>query len=386
MWVEYLQALPFCDGEYSLTLPTCVPASMLAVPVSEAISVAVTINAGAAGLRWACKTHALVVDTRAPAATAAGPAAGARGAVAGGSGAAAAPATVDPSSRVALMLAPEEAAAAPAATGSAPARPPRGADVALRLTYRIAARAPVATLLHEPASPGATEGTFLLYIAPPAAAEVACRRRVVFLLDASGSMAGPPLEAAKAALSEGLTTMTERDEFGICVFNVERLWWNGTFPGRRRAATLGASPKLLSRGLGSDIEGDAADTLLPTDAVMMPGTRENVLAAQAFVKAVAAEGRTDILSAVQQAYAMLMVAGEEEGQNAARLPLVVLFTDGAVAGEPEICMFVKERNEELARAGKAPVRIFTFGIGAGWATSRARGTLWFAWTLVYALA
>jgi hypothetical protein len=94
------------------------------------------------------------------------------------------------------------------------------------------------------------------------------------------------------------------------------------------------------------------------------------------VASVVAGGTTDILTPLQQSFSVLSkeallhhAAPGRAGPLApttapALVPIVFLITDGAVAGEQDICMHVRERNEGLRKIGAPAVRVFTFGIGA----------------------
>jgi Ca-activated chloride channel family protein len=69
--------------------------------------------------------------------------------------------------------------------------------------------------------------TVLLELVAPAApepdpAQVPAERTAVVVLDRSGSMAGPRLDAAKRALRDLVARLDDRDRFGLVVFDDQR--------------------------------------------------------------------------------------------------------------------------------------------------------------------
>ena len=170
-------------------------------------------------------------------------------------------------------------------------------------------------------------GKFALFISPPTlqdARPFAQARRVCFLIDVSGSMAGV-LSSAREALVNALASLNEQDAFSICAFNHEAHWYGSEAPG------------------ASAVFHDA----------------DRVEDATAFVRGLRAGGGTDILTPVQQGYAAIRAA---PAGGAASMPIVMVITDGAVANEKDIVSFVSESNGSAAEKSQS-VRFFTFGIG-----------------------
>ena len=88
------------------------------------------------------------------------------------------------------------------------------------LRYPVA-REKLATSLHCHAASGEQPGTFALTLCPPAAQglEKPAPRRVVFLLDRSGSMEGWKMVAARRALGRMIDTLLDQDQFTVVAFD-----------------------------------------------------------------------------------------------------------------------------------------------------------------------
>lgn len=130
-------------------------------------------------------------------------------------------------------------------------------------------------------------------------------RRVVFVLDRSGSMDGLPLEQAKAAIRACLAVLSPRDLFGAVAFDNEN------------------------------------EVLSPT---LWKGTAENRKKAGAFLERVAARGGTELSPAIREAARLL---GGEGGD-------LFVVTDGQVAATEAI----------LGNAQSLGVRLHVLGIGS----------------------
>jgi hypothetical protein len=130
-------------------------------------------------------------------------------------------------------------------------------------------------------------------------------RRLVILLDRSGSMQGAPITQAAKAIDACLAALTETDSFGLVAF---------------------------------------AGQVETCDAHLLPGTRENRERARAFLNAVKASGGTQLLLGFRKAVELL----EREGGD------VLILTDGQVAGTEQI----------LAEARAANTRLHCLGIGS----------------------
>ena len=179
--------------------------------------------------------------------------------------------------------------------------------------------------------PVGEDGSFMLLLAPGQAAQaVTLRRDLVAVLDVSGSMSGEKLDQAKAALVQLLGTLRPSDRFRVITFSSDV---------RRYAPAW-------------------------TDAA-----GEHVRDAQQWVRALSAEGGTNMAGALGEAFA----AAPAEGA----LGVVVFLTDGMpTVGETD-----PERIANAAEQNRGAFRVFSFGIGydvntyvLDRLTERARGT------------
>ncbi|HSP14674.1 MAG TPA: marine proteobacterial sortase target protein [Thermoanaerobaculia bacterium] len=151
----------------------------------------------------------------------------------------------------------------------------------------------------------------LLMLMPPSKGGTRLPKESIFIIDTSGSMAGPSLEAAKNALLLALERLSPRDRFDIIEFNSE-------------TKTLFDAPQ--------------------------PATADNLANAKQWVNQLDAEGGTEMLPALQAA---LHDSGET---NDGIVRQVVFMTDGDVSNESELFSFIREH---LGRS-----RLFTVGIGS----------------------
>lgn len=168
----------------------------------------------------------------------------------------------------------------------------------------------LSALTHHPVS---DDGFFMLLLAPGRAAErEALPRDVVTVLDVSGSMSGEKIVQARAALEQLIGTLRAGDRFRLVAFS----------SGVRRFASEWAP-----------VTGD---------------TRER---ATAWVRALAAEGGTNIAGALDEAFAQ---APREEAMG-----VVVFLTDGL----PSVGEQNPEQLATRAERGRGRFRVFAFGIG-----------------------
>jgi Ca-activated chloride channel family protein len=130
-------------------------------------------------------------------------------------------------------------------------------------------------------------------------------RRVVILLDRSGSMGGAPIEQARKAIAACLALLSEADSFGLVAFDNEALAFR---------------------------------------PALVPGTRELRDQAQEFLLHVDARGGTELALGFQQAAKLLDGNGGD----------ILILTDGQVSGTETI----------LAQARSAGVRLHCLGIGS----------------------
>ena len=152
--------------------------------------------------------------------------------------------------------------------------------------------------------------TFALVLQPPGRPADVPRmpREMVFVLDCSGSMSGPPIAKAKQAVSRCLENLDKSDTFRVMRFS-------------ESASSLAKAP--------------------------MPATPENIRKAQDYVRALRGQGGTQMLEGIKAAL--------DFPHDPHRLRVVSFMTDGYIGNEAEILAAIKPR------LGTA--RIFSFGVG-----------------------
>lgn len=175
------------------------------------------------------------------------------------------------------------------------------------LNYRLAGSQVEAGLL---LYAGETENFFLLTVQPPAQVVTAQipPREYVFVMDVSGSMEGFPLETAKRLFGDLLGQLRPRDRFNVVLF-------------------AGSSAVLADRSL--------------------PATPEHRQQALKFVNTAQGGGGTELLPALQSAFALPRAEGLSR--------TVVVVTDGYVDAEKETFALIRR---QLGHAN-----LFAFGIG-----------------------
>jgi Ca-activated chloride channel homolog len=149
-------------------------------------------------------------------------------------------------------------------------------------------------------------------LAPPTQREnklASIPRDLTFIIDTSGSMAGPSIEQAKSALAVALTRLTTRDRFNIIQFN------------------------------------NRVRSLFPS---LEPVTASSIRKAIRYTEHLSADGGTEIVSALRQAL--------KSPQDETRIQQMVLLTDGQVGNEEELF--------ELLHLRLGTRRLITIGIGA----------------------
>ena len=139
--------------------------------------------------------------------------------------------------------------------------------------------------------------------------QTAPAREMIFVLDTSGSMAGPSIEQAKKALVLAMLQLSEKDRFNVIEFNSE-------------ASMLFESPKKADK--------------------------RHVGEAIAFVRRLQADGGTEMLPALD-----LALDGKQTHE---RIRQVVFLTDGSVGNERELFKMIETRLGDS--------RLFTVGIGS----------------------
>ena len=132
---------------------------------------------------------------------------------------------------------------------------------------------------------------------------------MIFVLDCSGSMKGPPLQQAQQAIRHALTRMQPDDTFQIIRFS-------------NKASQLGNKP--------------------------LPATQKNVLKGLRYVQSLQGRGGTMMIEGIRAAL--------DFPHDERRLRTVVFLTDGYIGNEAEI---FAEVNRRLGAS-----RIFSFGVGS----------------------
>ena len=184
------------------------------------------------------------------------------------------------------------------------------ADRDFQLIWHPAPRSePLATILTEQKN---GETYALLMLAPPTQPDdkrASLPRDLTFIIDTSGSMAGPSIEQAKSSLAAALTRLTTRDRFNIIRFN------------------------------------NTVHSLFPS---LEPVTASSIRKAIRYTETLSADGGTEIVSALRQAL--------KSPQDKARIQQMVLLADGQVGNEEELF--------ELLHLRLGTRRLFTIGIGS----------------------
>lgn len=143
------------------------------------------------------------------------------------------------------------------------------------------------------------------------------RKRVVFLVDISGSMKGAPIENVKKAMVASLSKLNQDDFFNIIAFNGEIYLFSSSME-------LATPEALRQAGEWMTLK------LIP-------------------------EGDTNILLPLNQALEMVL-------DKTNSMPFIFLITDGAVENERDICNVVKDYCTE--KTGLHFPRVSTFGLGS----------------------
>jgi Ca-activated chloride channel family protein len=184
------------------------------------------------------------------------------------------------------------------------------ADRDFQLIWHPAPRTePIATVFTEQSN-GETYAMLML-VPPTQHNEKAPRvpRDLTFLIDTSGSMAGPSIDQAKRALAAALPRLSMQDRFNIIQFN---------------------------------------HTVRSLFAVPQPVTTTTIKQAIRYTEHLSADGGTEVLPALRQAL--------RSPEDKSRLQQIILLTDGQVGNEDELFEVLHQR------VGNR--RLFTIGIGS----------------------
>ncbi len=158
--------------------------------------------------------------------------------------------------------------------------------------------------------------TYLLgFVTPPtgdaAATDAPAKREVIFVIDNSGSMAGPSIEQARDSLALAISKLRPEDRFNVIRFD------------------------------------DTMSVHFPSLVAATPDKREDAIA---FVRGLTADGGTEMLPALEAAL-------RTQGPVAdGALRQVVFLTDGAIGNEEQLFTEIS--------ANRGDARVFTVGIGS----------------------
>lgn len=350
--IKYVQSLDFdcTNGNFFLALPTKIPPRMMYQDQSmdQCLSVSVLLNPGTSTCQWSCETHELAQEVQHSQETAY-------------------------NQQLMLRIAKNG--------------PNHSRVQNAECIIKYMAWAPTISgscIVQYPSSPG-EDGSFIIFVSPPAvsahsAAESFRRRKIVFLLDHSGSMGGPPMEEAKSALCTALDQLHPFDEFAILAFDdhlegynhsllpatASNLHYAKTWVQTLRAQggtdihrALTAANSLLS---GQPAFCDVVEDPLrahhrddPNGFDLIPPEDTGHHAPPGFTPA----HPSNIASNSANKYALGDAHDVIENGSQQALSIVVLVTDGAVNNDKEIIQYATR--ESQAHPDR---RVYTFGIGA----------------------
>ncbi|RZV37407.1 MAG: VWA domain-containing protein [Chromatiales bacterium] len=178
------------------------------------------------------------------------------------------------------------------------------------LDFRVAGETMKSDLLTY-VDPETQQGYFTMMLYPPEVTDKLERRNMemVFVIDASGSMSGTPMDQAKGAVLAALDHLQEGDTFQIIRFS-------------SNASQFGEAP--------------------------VPATKQNIKKARRYVQNLSGGGGTQMIEGVKAAL--------DFPHDPARLRFVSFLTDGYIGNEAQIL------GEVHKRIGAS--RIFSFGVGS----------------------
>ena len=183
-------------------------------------------------------------------------------------------------------------------------------DVTILLPLRESDEAAITVLTHDPSR---DEGFALITLSAPANRTRVTPRDITLVLDVSGSMSGQKMTQARAAGRQLLATLTPRDRFRIVDFSSDVRTFRDGF---------------------------------------VSATPENIEAAEEYLRALKAQGSTNISGALAEALSIPATEG--------RMPLVLFITDG----EPTVGLRDPVAIADEAAKLRGRRRIFSFGVGA----------------------
>eukprot|EP01028_Stygiella_incarcerata_P006061 TRINITY_DN24874_c1_g1_i1.p1 TRINITY_DN24874_c1_g1~~TRINITY_DN24874_c1_g1_i1.p1 ORF type:complete len:728 (+),score=149.29 TRINITY_DN24874_c1_g1_i1:68-2251(+) len=264
--VGMLQPMEFVEGEFEVSAPFIVPPECLPPngKPETVCSIQCTLNTGTPFSQWSVTSHPMTVTREAPG-------------------------FVDLHSVNSLVWAPSN----------------------FFIRYRIDAERIAATGFVE--AKDGEDPSFAVFATPPriGSSESYFGRKIIFLIDQSGSMYGEPFTQARQALLHGIDLLKPYDSFNVIFFN--------------------------------HVETKFSDHL-------MDASEANRSTAREWVRSQNCHGGTNI-DRVMDVAAQMMASSPQDG----RVPYIILLTDGADQNERSICM--------RQIASMSDVRVCTVGIG-----------------------
>ena len=182
-------------------------------------------------------------------------------------------------------------------------------DFVLELAREETSQPQTALFLSPDPKGGETHFMLVAYPPSPEALTERAPLELTFLIDVSGSMAGTSIEQARAALLQGLDRLRPGDHFNIVAYDHTYRWF--------MRAPIEATPEGLEQG-------------------------------RQFVRALQAEGGTELLPALQHVLATPVTPGLTR--------TIVLLTDGCLGNEDEVFSALE--------SGLGQSRLFTVAIGS----------------------
>ena len=178
------------------------------------------------------------------------------------------------------------------------------------LRYQVAGKKTQATVLTQADERG---GHFAVYLIPAVRyqAKQIVPKDVVFLIDTSGSQAGPPIQQSKELMRQFLNRLNPKDTFSIINFS-------------NTTSRLSAQPLL--------------------------NTAENRQKALEYINLLQADGGTELMNGIETAMNF-------PAAPAGRLRSIVMLTDGLIGDDEAVVGMVRDR----IQPGN---RVYTFGVGA----------------------
>eukprot|EP00163_Fabomonas_tropica_P025933 TRINITY_DN458_c2_g1_i1.p1 TRINITY_DN458_c2_g1~~TRINITY_DN458_c2_g1_i1.p1 ORF type:complete len:841 (-),score=177.26 TRINITY_DN458_c2_g1_i1:1074-3596(-) len=274
------------------------------------------------------------------------------------------------------------------------------------VTYSISSKEIQASLIIEPPirNSSDTRSSFCLSLAPPLYSGRATNifaKKVVFVVDKSGSMYGEPFRQAIGAVKKGIKKLRKHDQFNVIMYNHTSDSWKmsakqASSDNKRDAEqwldrqTAGGGTNILAalqeavsslggkgrkRGMDFDDEGgaalttqmvkgarsarraiDSADTW-STDSDAVADDGGSTMSASMSTDLSTFDSGSTTASYMSDSSSSSSGSSSSDGPIYQALPFIFLITDGRVSNEQEICKWTQGVIPDLG------IRVNTFGIG-----------------------